>query len=121
MSGFTQIDAHPYCYVVVRTDLSAPQIAVQSAHAAIEVARSHLDSSLDHPSVILCGVDDEAKLQKQLDFYQNQGILCKPFYEADLDNQLTAFATEPIFGERRKLFKRLQLCKTSDFVKGGAA
>jgi hypothetical protein len=108
--------------VVVRTDLSAPQIAVQSTHAMIEIARSSLlGSNLEHPSVILCGVINEDKLQQQLNFYQSQGIICKPFYEADLDNQLTAFATEPIFGEQRKLFKRLQLCKSSDFVKGGAA
>jgi hypothetical protein len=39
------------------------------------------------------------------------GIICKPFYEADLGYQLTAFATEPIFGEKRRLFKRLQLFK----------
>lgn len=105
----------------MRTDLSAPQIAVQAAHAAIEVAKSSLGSILEHPSVILCGVDNESKLQQQLDFYQENGVICKPFYESDLDNQLTAFATEPVYGEKRKLFKRLQLCKSSDFVKGGAA
>lgn len=103
---------------MVRTDLSGPQIAVQSAHAAIEVARS-FSEELEHPSVIICGIDNKCKLQKQLEHYQSQGIQCKPFYEADLDNQLTSFATEPIFGETRRLFKHLQLLKQSD-LKGGA-
>lgn len=102
---------------MVRTDLSGPQIAVQSAHAAIEVARS-FSEELEHPSVIIiCGIDNEYKLQKQLEHYQSQGIQCKPFYEADLDNQLTSFATEPVFGETRRLFKHLQLLKQSDLNK----
>lgn len=79
----------------MRTDLSAPQIAVQAAHAAIEVAKSSLlGSILEHPSVILCGVDNESKLQQQLDFYQENGVICKPFYEADLDTaSTTAFGS----------------------------
>ena len=121
MSGFVQVNEHAYVYVLVRKDLSGPQVAVQAAHAAIEVARSSLiPPDLDHPSVVLCGIDNESKLQKELERYQSMGIICKPFYEADLGGQLTAFATEPVFGEKRRLFKRLQLFK-QPVLQGGAA
>jgi hypothetical protein len=102
----------------VRKDLSPSQISVQSAHAAIEIARSHISPELEHPSVIICGVNDESKLQKQLDHYRSLGVICKPFYESDLDGQLTAFATEPIAQDNRRIFKRLQLLKNSNL--GGA-
>jgi hypothetical protein len=103
----------------VRKDLSPPQIAVQSAHAAIEIARSHISPDLEHPSVIICGIDSESKLQHHLDHYRSLGIVCKPFYESDLDGQLTAFATEPIASDQRRPFKRLQLLKNSHLMAEG--
>jgi len=107
-------------YVLVRKDLSVAQVAIQTAHAAIEVARSLISPDLDHPSVVLCGIDNEFKLKKELERYQGMGIICKPFHEADLGGQLTAFATEPIFGENRRIFKRLQLFK-QPVLQGGVA
>lgn len=107
-------------YVVCRKDLSGPQIAVQSAHSCIECARKFPDYLDDHPSLILCGVDNEPKLQKCLEHIQSLGVRCFPFYENDLDNQLTSFATEPVTGDTRKLFKKLQLIRGKD-LQGGAA
>ncbi len=104
----------------MRKDLSPPQIAVQSAHAAIEIARSHIHPEAEHPSVIICGVDNKFKLEKYLDHFRSLDIICKPFYESDLDGQLTAFASEPVGEHQRHLFKRLQLLKPSDyFIEGG--
>ena len=103
--------------MLVRTDLSGPQIAVQATHAAIEVARNSLiPSHFDHPSVILCGVDNKDKLQKCLDHIRSIGIICKAFHENDLGNELTAFATEPVSEEARRHFRKYQLVKSSQMA-----
>jgi hypothetical protein len=39
------------------------------------------------------------------------GIRYCSFYEADIDNQLTAIATEPVFGKNRNYFKKYNCLK----------
>lgn len=96
--------------------MSAPQICVQATHSAIEVVRNSLiPAHYDHPSVIICGIDGESKLHKTLAHIQSLGIICKPFYENLFDNQLTAFATEPILEENRHHFRKYQLIRNSHF------
>lgn len=116
--------------MVARKDLGFTQISVQACHAVIEVARNSLiPDELDHPHLVLCGVENEQKLHKTLKQIADTGIVCKCFYESDLGNQLTAFATQPLSKndlteEQRKVLKRLQLLKNSDCQKqwmGGAA
>jgi hypothetical protein len=88
------------------------QIIVQAAHAALELGRQGLSpTSLDHPHLVLVGIDHEAKLRRTLAKIQNQGVTCVPFYEADRDNEMTAFATEPIFEDRRHIFRRFNCYK----------
>jgi hypothetical protein len=107
--------------VLVRKDLPPSQIAVQACHASIEVARDSLiPSGIDHPSVIVCGVDNEAKLRSSLAYVQEKGIPCRLFHEPDRNNEATAFATAPVYGDDRKLFKKFQLIKASDFVEPDA-
>lgn len=102
---------------MVRTDLSGPQIAVQATHAAIEVARNSLiPPHYDHPSVIICGVHGVSELQKCLAQIESLGIECKPFFENDLGNELTAFATAPVLQENRKHFRKYQLLKSSQMI-----
>jgi hypothetical protein len=96
-------------YVLVRRDLPPSQQAVQACHAAIEVARNWISQDLEHPSVIVCGIRDEQILEKSLKKLQSQGVQCKTFHEPDRGNELTAIATEPIYGDRRKLFRSYQL------------
>jgi hypothetical protein len=45
-------------------------------------------------------------LQKALSRLQQEGVICCPFIEPDIGNQLTSFATEPIFSDRRHIFRR---------------
>ena len=103
-------------YIFVRADLSGPQQAVQSCHAAIEAAH-HFDfkSLPDHPYVVILSAANERRLQRVRKYLVDQGVRHVHFYESDLDDELTALATEPVCGDRRQLFSKYQLLKT----KGG--
>ena len=96
-------------YVFVRRDLSPPQQAVQTAHAAIESTKKWPYNG-DHPHLVVLGVKSETQLRNALDKIQGSGILTCGFTE---DNgELTAFATRPVIkDEERQLFKRYQLLK----------
>jgi hypothetical protein len=96
-------------YVLVRKDLSPAQQVVQSCHAVAEAARSLLPPDQEHPHLIVCGVRDERGLWQSLDRLRRLGIRFHAFTEPDLGGQLTALATEPVFGDRRRLFRRFQL------------
>lgn len=117
----TQGATKTYIYAFVRKDLTPSQISVQVSHACIEVARYHVPAGLEHPSLIVLGVDNERHLKKCLSHVREQGIICEGFCESDLNDQLTAFATEPVPINKRKIFKRYQLIKASDYqLEGGA-
>lgn len=96
----------------MRTDLSGPQQAVQSVHAAIEaVNHFDFDSLGDHPYVVILSARDERRLHRVRKYLIDQGVKHVQFHESDLDDQLTALATEPIQGDRRQLFRKYQLIK----------
>jgi 7-keto-8-aminopelargonate synthetase-like enzyme len=82
---------------------------VQTGHALIEATRAFLAGDDTHPSVIVFGVKDENKLKSLAQRVQDQGIRVRPFYEPDIGNQMTAFATEPVFGVNREIFRKYQL------------
>ena len=107
-------------YVIVRKDLSFPQKAVQSAHAAIEAARTFIPSKnheenidcLDnHPHLIICEVRDEKKLKSTEKKLKENGIRYRMFIEPDIGDQITAIATEPLssYDNRREVLRRYQL------------
>lgn len=100
---------HAYMYVLVRKDLSQRQKAVQSAHACIEAARKYLKPGDEHPSVIICCVKSEQKLKMCADELLGKGIDLQIFKEPDIGHQMTALASEPVRGAKRKLFSRFQL------------
>lgn len=95
-----------HVYIFIRRDLSFPQQVVQSCHAAIEAAKSLFSPELDHPHLVVCGIRDERQLHRALRKVEQAGIKCCPFYEPDRGNELTSFATEPVFSDRRHIFKR---------------
>ena len=102
------MNSHPYIYIALRADLPRPQQSVQASHAAIEATRKFLDTDLEHPSVIILNMKTENDLVKFMDKCPYNFI---EFREPDMKNQLTAVATEPIFGDDRKFFRKFQLLK----------
>lgn len=97
-------------YVLVRDDLSRPQQTVQSCHAIIEGTKAFSLGDLpEHPYVIVLRGGDEQRLQKTREYLTNNSVRHTCFHEPDIGDQLTAIVTEPVTGERRKLFRKFQL------------
>lgn len=94
--------------MVVRTDLSIPQQLCQAVHAAHESGIKF--GNPDHiTSVVICGVPNEDSLISILSKTESKGIKAVLFKEPDINNQATAFATEPITNDNRKIFSNLKL------------
>ena len=72
---------------------------------------------LDHPHLVILSIPNEYQLKKNLNKIRELGIKCVPFYEADIGNELTAFATEPIFEEGRHVFKKFNCMKIKPVTK----
>lgn len=100
---------HGYMYVITRNDLSPAQKAIQSCHASIESAREFIKPNQEHPSLVLCLVKNEAKLKNVIAELYNKNIKIKTFREPDRNNEITAIATEPLYGAERKALVRFQL------------
>lgn len=60
---------------------------------------------------MVCSVPNEAALRLAAAACGVKGIRQYLFIESDLNDQATAFATEPISGEKRKAFKKFPLWK----------
>jgi hypothetical protein len=100
-------------YVVVREDLSIPQQAVQACHASIKASRSFLPlEAITHsPNLVVCVVADQAALVRFLAEVRASGIRCAEFHEEDLGGEMTAFATELVQGELRRVFRKCRLLR----------
>ena len=62
-----------------------------------------------HPSLVLCTVPDKAALLAVSDQCLEAKIDHFVFHEADMGDEPTAFATKPVNGVARKIFKKLPL------------
>ena len=90
-------------YVCVRKDLSNSQRAVQAGHALAEYM---LNSSRWKNSILIyLGVRDLRHLEKLKRKLEYAEIEHYPFYEPDLDNQITALASD----ESSTIFDKLNL------------
>ena len=54
---------------------------------------------------------DERHLDDLRYYLDDNGVRHKHFNESDMDGQLTAVCTEPVSGERRKLFRKFKLLR----------
>jgi hypothetical protein len=88
-------------------------MAVQAAHAALEAGKQFASELNPHPHFCICAVRDEARLKHDLDKLVKSGVRIATWYEPDRNNELTAFATEPIrTPEQRHLFRNFQLMRS---------
>ena len=60
-------------------------------------------------SFVLFSLPNEEALRAAAAACDQKGIRNYLFIESDLNDQATAFATEPISGQARKAFKKIQL------------
>ena len=82
---------------------------VQVGHALIE-SEKNFPYEGEHPYVIVLGTNTEESLKNALAKVEAEGIKCVPFHEPDRDDELTAFATQPL-QDRPKLFRRYNLLR----------
>ena len=106
-------------YVFVRSDLPLPQQIVQAVHATFEASKQHtLWDRYDDTtySTVVLEVPNERELIRAYDRI-SQHVECSLFREPDLNNQATAFATEPVSEWQRKAyFSRYKLWKGGQHV-----
>lgn len=112
-----QIEEHVWNYVFVRTDIPVEQQMVQAAHAALEAGIKFGKVSVEPASVIILQVPNKEKLEEAMKYTIESGISCEMFYEPDWDYGNTAFGTEPITFDRRKIFKKYKLWKNNGLSK----
>lgn len=95
----------------VRKDLSPAQITVQSCHAFGDACRKFLKEDDVHPHLVVLVLKNENKLREIENRLKEAGIKYTAFLEDDMDNQMTAIATEPVSGETRNFFSKYMLLK----------
>lgn len=98
-------------YVLVRTDISLEQQAVQAAHAAAEAARDHYRPEHGIASIILLAVKDHADLHRARTKLHQRGIEHTLFHEPDFGMGDSALATRPLTSQERKLMRSWQLLR----------
>ncbi|MCI0701446.1 MAG: peptidyl-tRNA hydrolase [Planctomycetia bacterium] len=96
--------------------MPATQIAVQSAHAAIEAAHQFLPEDHPHPHLVLCRVSSERDLLAVADRLDRAGIRFTLFREPDRNDEVTALATEPLGPDRRGVLARYPCLTRSDLL-----
>ena len=79
-------------YVMVRTDLSVSQQAVQAGHAVAEILLQGQQEDWDNGTLVYLGVSSEEELEKQIFRLERKGIPFSIFREPDIGNQITAIA-----------------------------
>ena len=83
---------------------------MQVGHACIEAG-----NKFDQPSsplfLVVLQVKNQNELMEAVERIERNGVKSTTFYEPDDDLGYTAACTEPVTGERRKLFRRYQTWK----------
>lgn len=93
--------SHPYCYVLIRRDISLPQQLVQGCHAAREAAL-FLESPAETASVIVCTVADRDALMEAAARLERHGIESQLFFEPDFDMGYSALCTKPLLNKKQR-------------------
>lgn len=101
----------PFVYIFVRQDIPPVQQVIQAAHAAHEagIMFGKVNKQISHFCIF--GVKNENDLLDARNFSTSNKIKGFLFYEPDFEMGNSAFATEPIVGEKRKLFTVFRLLR----------
>ena len=104
-SGFKQTQDRSKLISITRRDLSPGYQAIQSAHAAIDFQHQHPEIAKQWNSIsnylVFLSVASEEDLYRYLDKFEKKGLKFTPFFEPDINNELTAVAVEPTEKARR--------------------
>ena len=92
-------------YIIVRKDLTIAQRAVQAGHAVAEFCLHSPFSRWTNGTLIYLGVKGLPQLKRLKYKLKDEGIRYIEFKEPDLDNQITAVATD----QHSKIFEKLNL------------
>jgi peptidyl-tRNA hydrolase len=95
--------------VIVRKDLPVAQQLVQAAHAAHESGLHLCEDKSKVNYLVALEVPDEDRLLAAHERLEDRGIKTILFREPDRNNEATALCTEPIWGNRRKIFSKYSL------------
>lgn len=102
----------PYTYIFIREDLEPAYRTVQTGHALYELALRLPDEKKPKKTshFVLLRAKSQAELIKQAERLEQHGIDFHMFHEPDI-GEFTSIATEPIYSEDRKIFKRYSLLR----------
>lgn len=92
----------------MRDDLSRVYGAVQACHAAIGGGQFLIPKDIPHPHLVLCKASSEDELLKISRRLDAEGVRHYLFSEPDIGDQNTALITEPVYGDKRRAFRRYQ-------------
>lgn len=88
-----------------------PHLSVQIAHAAIAATLAYGNHRQPHPYLVVCGVENESRLEAAFERLKASGVPCCAWREDDMGNSLTAVATAPLTGNERRPLRRFDLLK----------
>lgn len=98
----------------MRKDLPVAQQLVQAAHAAHESGLHLCDDKSKVNYLVALEVANEERLMAAYERLEGRDIQTVLFREPDRDNEATALCTEPICGNRRKIFSKYPLWRNGE-------
>jgi hypothetical protein len=100
--------------VIVRKDLPVAQQLVQAAHAAHESGLHLCENKSEVNYLVALEVPNEDGLLAAHERLEDRGIQAILFREPDRNNEATALCTEPVWGNRRRIFSKYSLWRNGE-------
>jgi hypothetical protein len=98
-----------YIYSIIRKDIPLADQIVQTAHSAFHAGNFTENLGDEIPSLILLEINSQEELIALSKKLFDNRILNHTFFEPDDDMGYTSLTTEPLTGEKRKLFSNMRL------------
>src|SRR4051812_46470379 len=96
-------------YVIVRSDLEKSQQTIQAIHAGIDGGKQFKPPNGHY--LVVCTTENKQELHKAMTPLDISNIKYIEFIEPDINNEITAICSDIVYGDQRKVFKRLKLFK----------